>query len=108
MEGMAMRTIAIGAVALGLLFSISAKAGTTDGSNLLSQVTAGNASTVEPLTVAQLDDVRGAGTIEKFIALPRFHRDFTKTVSLDNGLSVSIVGVAGEGLHITITNPNIP
>jgi len=104
-----MRTLAIGAVAIGLLLSVSAKAGTTSGGNdLLSQVTAGTASTVEPLTVAQLDDVRGAGTIEKFIALPRFHRDFTRTVSLDNGLSVSIVGVAGEGLHITITNPNIP
>ena len=104
-----MRTIAIGVVACGLLLSVSAQAGTTgDGSNLLSQVTAGATSTVNPLTVAELGDVRGEGTIEKFIELPRLHRSFERTVSLDNGLSLAIVAVAGEGIRITITNPNLP
>jgi hypothetical protein len=104
-----MRSIVGIGAALALLLSVSANAGTLgEGTDLLSQATVGAASTVEPLTLAQLADVRGEGTIDRFIELPRLHRSFERTVSLDNGLSVAIVGVAGEGIHITVTNPHIP
>jgi hypothetical protein len=91
------------AIGTTLLLSASAQAGT----GLLSEMTAGK-STAAPLTVAQLSEVRGEGTIEKFISLPNLQRSFERSVSLDNGLSVSIVAVAGEGIRLRISNPNIP
>jgi hypothetical protein len=97
------------AMVLGALwFAAPAQAGPGSGDDLLAQVTSGNHPDVVPLTADELADIRGEGTIEKFIELPRLHRSFERVVNLDNGLSLSIVGVAGEGIHISISSPHIP
>ena len=95
-------TMVLGAA---LLVGASAQAGTSP--DLLSQVTAG-AAAAEPLSLAELSDIRGEGTITKFIELPNLQRSFERGHTLDNGVSVSIVAVAGQGITITITNPHIP
>jgi len=97
-------------VGAALLLSASAQAGPAAGpsSDLLAQVTSGDGLDFVPLTAGELEDIRGEGTIEKFISLPNLHRSFTRSVSLDNGLSVSIVAEAGVGITISITNPHIP
>ena len=103
-----MKLVAMGLVAVGVLFAASAQAGTASPSDLLSQATVGAVSAADPLTVSELADIRGEGTFEKFIALPNLHRSWETHVNLENGLIVSIVGVAHEGISISITNPAIP
>jgi hypothetical protein len=82
--------------------------GSPGSPDALARVLVGPAPDVVPLAAAELADIRGEGTIEKFIALPRLHRSWETLVTRDNGLSVSIVGVAGEGITIRIESPHIP
>lgn len=90
-----------------LLGGVAQAASGTGSPDLLARATSGPAPEVTPLTTDELADIRGEGTIEKFIALPRLRRSFERIVVRDQ-LTVSIVGVAGEGITIRIDSPHIP
>ena len=92
-----------------LLLGTSAQAGTTDNesADLLARMTTGKAVAQAPLTVAELSEIRGEGTIERFISIPNLRRDWSKTVSAD-GLTITINQVAGSGITISISGDQIP
>jgi len=103
-----MRKLWMLAVGAALLVGASAQAGTSEASSdLLSQATAGKAVAAQPLTVAQLSEVRGEGTISRFIEIPNLARDFENIRDAD-GLHIEIIGVAGQGISISISGDRIP
>ncbi len=105
-----MKRLAAMFVALGslMLFSTAAQAVPEASSNgLLASFSSSDGGAMAPMSTAELGAVRGEGILEKFFAVPQLARSFEKTFTFDT-TTISIVGVAGEGITLFIDSPFIP
>ena len=98
------------ATVLGTIAMVAA--GTAFGANatnddLLSAFTSDGAAVASVMSAADLDSVRGEGTIEKFFEVPQLRRSFEKSFTFDN-TSISVIGVEGVGITLVIDSPFIP
>jgi hypothetical protein len=93
-------------VAAAMTFASAGSAWASDA-DLLSEFTASGSSVEMPLASADLESIRGEGTFEKVLEIPQFPRSFEKVFNFDE-TTISIIGVEGVGLTITVDSPRIP
>ena len=92
---------------IAMLAAGTAFAANATNDDLLSAFTSDGAAVASVMSAADLDSVRGEGTIEKFFEIPQLRRSFEKTFTFDT-TTISVVGVAGVGITLTIDSPSIP
>jgi hypothetical protein len=104
----------IGAMLVGLgsllLLSTAAQATPNEGApntDLLAFASSSAGAALVPMSAEELGAVRGEGTITKSFDVPQLRRSFEKVFNF-NDTTITIVGVAGVGITLTVDSPRIP
>ena len=104
-----MRLLLAGLSALAVLILAGGASASTaaDPGDLLSEFSTTGAGVVAPMSAGELADIRGEGTFVKTFDFPNLHHDFDRTFVFDT-TTIHIVGVAGQGVTLTIDSPHLP
>ena len=81
----------------------------TAQAGLLDDITTGGTAGATAMSADELASVVGEGTAVRFIEIPNLGRSFTRTIEAgQSGVTLSIVAVAGSGITLTLSGPNVP
>jgi hypothetical protein len=98
-------SVILGVFAFVMLLSSAVQAAGDEG-DLLGKFSTPDAA-VAPLTPAELDEVRGEGTMEFTFSFPQLRRDFDKIFTFDT-TSIHVIGDATAGtIWVEIDSPYI-
>ncbi len=98
---------ALSALAVLIVAGGASASTAADQGDLLSEFSTTGAGAVAPMSASELDGIRGEGTFTKTFDFPNLHHDFDRTFVFD-ATTIRIVGVAGQGVTLTIDSPHLP